>query len=95
MMEQELIELRRHRPTVRAGGASPGMPVLPTSRRVFVETYGCQMNLGDSELMTGVLAERGYVTVDRPESADVIVVNTCAIREHAEQRVRGRIGQLQ
>jgi tRNA-2-methylthio-N6-dimethylallyladenosine synthase len=53
------------------------------------------MNLGDAELMTGVLADRGYVTVDRPEAADVIIVNTCAIREHAEQRVRGRIGQLQ
>lgn len=86
-MAQPLIELKRktRRPD----------PVLPATRRAFVETYGCQMNLGDAELMTGVLAERGYVTVDRPEAADVIIVNTCAIREHAEQRVRGRIGQLQ
>ena len=53
------------------------------------------MNIGDSEIMAGALADRGYVTVDRPELADVIVVNTCAIRENAERRVMGRIGQLQ
>jgi len=91
-MTQPLVELKRSRtgPT----GRSPD-PVLPATRRAFIETYGCQMNLGDAELMTGVLVERGYVTVDTPEAADVIIVNTCAIREHAEQRVRGRIGQLQ
>lgn len=87
-MAQPLIELKR---TARRRPE----PLLPATRRAFVETYGCQMNLGDAELMTGVLAERGYVAVDRPEAADVIIVNTCAIREHAEQRVRGRIGQLQ
>lgn len=87
-MAQPLITLKR------SARRRPD-PVLPATRRAFVETYGCQMNLGDAELMTGVLAERGYVTVDRPEAADVIIVNTCAIREHAEQRVRGRIGQLQ
>jgi tRNA-2-methylthio-N6-dimethylallyladenosine synthase len=53
------------------------------------------MKIGDSELMAGALARRGYVTVDDPAAADVIVINTCAIREHAETRVRGRIGQLQ
>ncbi len=53
------------------------------------------MNIGDSELMAGALAERGYVSVDDPAQADVIVINTCAIRENAERRVLGRIGQLQ
>jgi tRNA-2-methylthio-N6-dimethylallyladenosine synthase len=62
---------------------------------VYIETYGCQMNINDTELMAGGLAERGYVRVEDPERADVILVNTCAIREHAERRVRGRIGQLQ
>ena len=62
---------------------------------VYIETYGCQMNIGDTELMAGILAERGYVRVDDPDLADVILVNTCAIREHAEQRVFGRLGQLQ
>jgi tRNA-2-methylthio-N6-dimethylallyladenosine synthase len=61
---------------------------------VYVETYGCQMNVSDSELMLGRLAAHGYVPVDQPEGADVILVNTCAIRDHAEQRVIGRLGEL-
>jgi tRNA-2-methylthio-N6-dimethylallyladenosine synthase len=61
---------------------------------VYVETYGCQMNVSDSELMLGKLAESGYDSVDQPDGADVILINTCAIREHAEQRVIGRIGEM-
>ena len=64
---------------------------LPT---VYIETYGCQMNVSDSELMLGKLAAVGYAPVDKPDGADVILVNTCAIREHAEQRVIGRLGEL-
>jgi tRNA-2-methylthio-N6-dimethylallyladenosine synthase len=65
-----------------------------TSPTVYVETYGCQMNVSDSELMLGNLAAHGYVAVDHPDGADVILVNTCAIREHAETRVIGRLGEL-
>ncbi|HEY7877245.1 MAG TPA: hypothetical protein VIC55_03425, partial [Gemmatimonadaceae bacterium] len=61
---------------------------------VYIETYGCQVNVSDSELMYGRLAECGYVPVGGPEGADVILVNTCAIRDHAEQRVIGRLGEL-
>jgi tRNA-2-methylthio-N6-dimethylallyladenosine synthase len=61
---------------------------------VYVETYGCQMNVSDSELMLGKLASAGYSPVDQPDGADVILVNTCAIRDHAEQRVIGRLGEL-
>ena len=61
---------------------------------VYIETYGCQMNVSDSELMLGKLASAGYAPVDQPEGADVILVNTCAIRDHAEQRVIGRLGEL-
>src|SRR5665213_46117 len=64
------------------------------SPTVYIETYGCQMNVSDSELMLGRLAEYGYRAVSGPEGADVILVNTCAIRDHAEQRVLGRIGEL-
>ena len=63
-------------------------------RRAYVETYGCQMNISDGELMEAVLESDGYEIVDAPESADVVLVNTCAIREHAERRVLGRVGQL-
>ena len=61
---------------------------------VYVETYGCQMNVSDSELMLGKLTASGYESVSKPDGADVILINTCAIREHAEQRVMGRIGEM-
>ena len=63
-------------------------------RRVYVESYGCQMNVADSALVRGVLGEAGLATVDCPGDADVILVNTCAVREHAEERVLGRLTQL-
>ena len=69
--------------------------MLQTSRpTVYIETYGCQMNVSDSELMLGRLVESGYESVEQPDGADVILINTCAIREHAEQRVIGRIGEM-
>ncbi len=64
---------------------------MPT---VYIETYGCQMNVADTELMLGHLAAHGYRRTDAPEAADVILLNTCAIREHAELRVLGRLGEL-
>ena len=64
-------------------------------KRVWIETYGCQMNVADSELMLGVLAREGYAVADRPDDADVMLVNTCAVRDNAEQRVIGRVGELQ
>jgi len=65
-----------------------------TRPTVYVETYGCQMNMSDSELMLGKLAAEGYVVTDSAVGADVILINTCAIRDHAEQRVIGRLGEL-
>ncbi|MGH7572228.1 MAG: tRNA (N6-isopentenyl adenosine(37)-C2)-methylthiotransferase MiaB [Gemmatimonadota bacterium] len=62
--------------------------------RYYIETYGCQMNVADSELMGGVLGREGHLRVEDPTDADVLIVNTCAIRDHAEQRVVGRIGEL-
>src|SRR5260370_42170416 len=61
---------------------------------VYIETYGCQMNVSASELMLGVLARDGYVRTDDPAAVDVMLVNTCAVRDHAEQRVLGRMGEL-
>ncbi len=63
-------------------------------KRYYIETYGCQMNVADAELMGGVLKREGHVRVDDPAEAEVVIVNTCAIRDHAEQRVIGRVGQL-
>jgi tRNA-2-methylthio-N6-dimethylallyladenosine synthase len=64
-------------------------------KSVYIETYGCQMNVADSELMFGVLSRNGYVRSNDPADADVMLVNTCAVRDNAEQRVIGRLGELQ
>jgi tRNA-2-methylthio-N6-dimethylallyladenosine synthase len=64
-------------------------------KRVYIETYGCQMNVADSELMLGVLRREGYEQAESPSDADVMLVNTCAVRDNAEQRVIGRVGELQ
>lgn len=66
----------------------------PAGARVYLETFGCQMNEADSALILGRLRAAGYRRVDAPESADVILINTCAIREKAEDRVWGRTSQL-
>ncbi|MBQ3216855.1 MAG: tRNA (N6-isopentenyl adenosine(37)-C2)-methylthiotransferase MiaB [Oscillospiraceae bacterium] len=60
----------------------------------FVDTYGCQQNEADSEQIRGMLHEAGYGFTDTEEGADIIVLNTCAVREHAEQRVFGNVGAL-
>ncbi len=62
--------------------------------RAYVETYGWQQNEADSERIRGMLAQSGYAIVQEAEKADVVVMNTCAIREHAEQRVFGNLGAL-
>ena len=65
-----------------------------TTPLAYVETYGCQQNEADSETIRGLLIESGYAITDTAEGADVVVMNTCAIREHAEQRVFGNLGAL-
>ena len=65
--------------------------IVPTA---YVETYGCQQNEADSEKLRGFLTQSGYSIVRQAEGADVVIMNTCAIREHAEQRVFGNLGAL-
>jgi tRNA-2-methylthio-N6-dimethylallyladenosine synthase len=72
---------------------------MPTDReaegkRVFIETYGCQMNLADSELIGGILSRKGFRSAETLENADIILINTCAVRERAEERVFGRLSHL-
>ncbi len=64
------------------------------SARVYIETYGCQMNVADSDMLVGLLGERGMARTDRADEADVIVINTCAVREKAEERVLARAREL-
>jgi tRNA-2-methylthio-N6-dimethylallyladenosine synthase len=63
-------------------------------RKLYLETFGCQMNVLDSELVLGQLRAHGYESVDERDQADVIIYNTCSVREHAEQKVWSRLGEL-
>lgn len=63
-------------------------------KQVYIETYGCQMNMADSEVVLGLLNEEGFKITNDPAQADVILVNTCSIRENAEQRIYGRLGKF-
>ncbi len=88
-MGEQLVSLGKRTAPVRAVPV-PG----PDAPKVYVETYGCQMNVADSDLIGSVLAEAGYATTKRADEADVILVNTCAVREKAEERVVARAAEL-
>ena len=60
--------------------------------KYYLETFGCQMNVADSEMIEGILQSKGYYPIKHMDSADIIFVNTCAIREHAEEKVHSRLG---
>ncbi len=62
-----------------------------TTKQVYIESYGCQMNFADSEVVAAILSDEGYQTVGEPQDADLILLNTCSIREKAEQTVRNRL----
>lgn len=70
-------------------------PITDPSRpKVYIETYGCQMNVNDSEVILSILQDAGYALTENIEEADVILANTCSIRDNAEQRIWGRIDQF-
>src|SRR5262249_36913987 len=68
---------------------------MPMSRRVYLQTYGCQMNERDSEEILGMLTAQGYSVVERDDEADVVLLNTCSVRAHAEERAFGKMAVLQ
>jgi len=67
---------------------------IKDKKRLYIETYGCQMNLSDSEIVGSIMAEDGYETIDGSENADIIFINTCSIRDNAEQRIRKRLKEI-
>jgi len=77
-------------PTGRTASAGP----QEAPRRYFVRTFGCQMNVHDSERLAGLLESEGMVAADSPEGADVVIFNTCCIRENADNRLYGNLGQM-
>lgn len=90
-----LVQLRS---PARAGQSTAtnddALELSPDAPRVYLETFGCQMNEADSALMAGQLRRAGYARTTTPDDADVILVNTCAVREKAEDRVYGRTSSL-
>jgi tRNA-2-methylthio-N6-dimethylallyladenosine synthase len=76
--------------TVRITPDEPGLG----KKKLFIESYGCQMNFSDSEIVASVMRDAGFVTTSDVDSADLIFLNTCAIRDNAEQKVRNRLKHL-
>lgn len=69
-------------------------PLQGVGKRLFIETYGCQMNAGDSEIVVSIMQDEGYVYTAEISEADVILINTCSIRDNAEQRIWGRLNDM-
>ncbi len=69
-------------------------PLQGAGKRLFVETYGCQMNAGDTEIVVSIMQSEGYTYTEHIGEADVILINTCSIRDNAEQRIWGRIADM-
>lgn len=70
------------------------MPAVKNGKRIYVETYGCQMNVSDSEIVQSVMDANGYEIIHTPDTADVILLNTCAIRDNAEKKIHERLTHL-
>ena len=70
------------------------LEALVKGEKYYIHTYGCQANVRDEETMRGLLEDVGYTQTDKPEEASLIIINTCAVRENAEDKVYGEIGNL-
>ena len=69
-------------------------PLTGSGRKLYIETYGCQMNVGDSEIVVSIMQQEGYRYTEVLEEADVVLINTCSIRDNAEQRLWGRLSEM-
>ena len=69
-------------------------PLTGNGRKLFVETYGCQMNVGDTEIVVSIMQDEGYIYTETITEADIILINTCSIRDNAEQRIWGRLTEM-
>jgi tRNA-2-methylthio-N6-dimethylallyladenosine synthase len=83
-----LVQIGNKGRALSSGPAPAGAP------RVYIETYGCQMNVADTDLVRGLLGKEGYAATESAGDADVILINTCAVREKAEERVLARAAEL-
>ncbi|MFN5005968.1 MAG: tRNA (N6-isopentenyl adenosine(37)-C2)-methylthiotransferase MiaB [Ignavibacteria bacterium] len=88
MLELPIIQDTKSESTIR------NIQDLSHQPKLYVETYGCQMNVNDTEIVQGVMNDSGYAMTDKPEQADVILLNTCAIRDNAEKKIHERLNHL-
>lgn len=97
MSEKDInaIKLQSHNEELQGKPLVMDIPVDNPSKKLYIESYGCAMNFSDSEVVASIMAKNGFTTTDAFEEADVIFVNTCAIRDNAEQRVRNRLSNFQ
>src|SRR5262249_33111411 len=86
--------LTRHRPAGKEFKAKAQTPPQAMTKKLYIETVGCQMNVLDSELVVGSLRRRGYRLTYEPTDADVILFNTCSVRQHAEDKIYSALGRL-
>ena len=92
-MPAKFPSLWRARPRLRDALDNPGYAPR-TMRRVHIQTFGCQMNVHDSRRIEEVLSGEGYAAVDAPEEADLVVFNTCSVREKADHKLYSAVGTL-
>jgi tRNA-2-methylthio-N6-dimethylallyladenosine synthase len=88
------IKQQSHDESIQGTALKLDIPVINPAKKLYIESYGCQMNFSDSEVVASIMAKNGYATTDDLEEADVILLNTCAIRDNAEQRVRNRLSNF-
>jgi tRNA-2-methylthio-N6-dimethylallyladenosine synthase len=89
-VEEKNIDESRQGEFLMVEDSAP-LPENRKQKKLLLESYGCQMNFSDSEIVASILTQQGYVTTRDAEEADLVLLNTCAIRDNAEQRVRGRL----
>ena len=69
-------------------------PLTGSGRKLYIETYGCQMNVGDSEIVVSIMQQEGFRYTESLDEADIVLINTCSIRDNAEQRIWGRLSEM-
>ena len=87
--EKEILEGRQGEVLDRVQISDAG-----TSKKLYIESYGCQMNFSDSEVVASIMSENGFSTTRDVDEADVVLINTCSIRDNAEKRVRNRLTEF-
>ncbi|MEO7209724.1 MAG: tRNA (N6-isopentenyl adenosine(37)-C2)-methylthiotransferase MiaB, partial [Chitinophagaceae bacterium] len=94
MMEVLDIDIKRHDEKRQGEAWQPIAEITPGTKKFYIESYGCQMNFSDSEIVASILQSNGYSATSQFETADLVLLNTCSIRDKAEQTIRKRLTEF-